>query len=325
MRSIYRVLPILIVFSHAACQPEVGAGQISEEAFFGEYRPAYERLRQFYTNITIAGTLTKSEWTFAGDVRPEVHTLRAGGDRFRVDRARSAKSPGNVGQVQASVVGPKSVFTVRRSEGKDDFILRRVRPREKDELQRISLRSSFLFAPFTTRSSVRDIIQKLTLPKVKITAIEDVTQGGEALVRVSYTEDLTFNKNKLTYLGWLLFAKDKSWALRGSFHRLEPTNGEEYWSDIQYDGADDGNRLLASVEYWRIANGKRIHIQRFEVDELVPGPPPEREFSLAAFGIGGIHEEKERPYWLFLITVGVVLLAAALVIVRWTRLRRARA
>jgi hypothetical protein len=321
MRFIAGVL--LVIFAWAVSPANA---TVSEGEFFAQYETAARKLRDFYGAVTISGTLTKKNWTKDKNVAPEKVVVYADGDRVRVDVDSSKLIDGSPhdGAVRVSVVAPDTSFALTREPGANAYVLRNVTSDAESMAHALRGEKYLLFAPYKDRMGI-DVLEKLKSPGTKITSIAEEKRGDELLVKVSYQEDIVFNNKPLQYIGWYLFAQDKSWALRGSFSQRPVAEAKQIWSEIEYGDTVDGIPLLKKAEYWMQKGTERSEVQKYEVTEIKPGRVPEREFQLAAFGIRDIREERETNYWLYLIVAGVVLIAAAFIVARISARRRAGA
>jgi hypothetical protein len=76
---------------------------------------------------------------------------------------------------------------------------------------------------------------------------------------------------------------------------------------------------------WADQDGKPIGRALVEVSELVPGPIPKEDFTLAAFGISDAGLKPAVPPWYYLQLVAVIALTAAVVFWQVSKRRRAAA
>jgi hypothetical protein len=70
--------------------------------------------------------------------------------------------------------------------------------------------------------------------------------------------------------------------------------------------------------------GQDYDVKEVDVDKVVPGPVPESEFTLAAFGLGDAEPGRIRPFWILLNVAGILLIVAAIVVRRWANRKRAQ-
>ncbi|MBI2824283.1 MAG: hypothetical protein HYX69_06315 [Planctomycetia bacterium] len=302
---------------------KAGAEQ-SKTAFLEQYEPAARRLEAFYNSLTMSGTLTRSNFNKKQFPSREKIVLRGNGASLRFDIDEPTDNGTVAGDGELSIVfTPKDTFEVTRDAATSAYVLRQMSA-TTDRLSMVQRQRYYLFATYFGRTAIpRPILENLRRPALQITSIEEDPSGGEMLVKVSYTETVTFNRKPLTYSGWFLFSKTDGWALRGSFEKGDRPDAKAMRADIKYNGKVDGIPLLQSAEYWMEKDGTRFDVERFDVVSIQPGAAPAQDFSLAAFGIRDAREERESRHWLFLVAAGIALVAIAIVLAR-LRLRESR-
>ena len=301
--------------------------ELSQEEFFAQYAPAAARLNAFYAPpIKVTALRTKSNWRNGPSTPPERIAIYFNGDRVRVDAARPAPEGQNSdgGEVSTRVAGPETSFVVWRGAGQNSYGLTQLGDGKHGPKATLARDEYVEFAPFYEHHLGVDYLTLLKRTSVKITALEEEKRGDEALVKVSYIQNSTINKKPVQWTCWCLFSKDRCWALRGSSYQNTATKSPPAVSQIEYGTTVDGIPILKTAEYWKQDGDQRLEVTKYEQIEIKKESAPAGDFTLAAFGIGDVREEKETKYWLYLIVAGVVMIAAVIVLARlgarrWTR------
>jgi len=221
------------------------------------------------------------------------------------------------------VANPARCFRAMRSGDKPSYSLDSLDRRYEDRSQLIRFAHRFSTAPYGW--SFCPLLDFLRRPKVEITRVEERTQDGETLVRVSFVNQEIIAGAKGA--GWVDLSPKYAWAIRGYSSGAEDQNllnREEACARIEYSGERDGIPLLSKVEYWNELGPTHEmgHKWIYTVEELTVGPIPEREFTPAAIGIE-IPDAGVRPgfnRFLFLGVLGLMLVLIAIMVMRhWSR------
>jgi len=285
--------------------------------FLAKYEPAARRLEEFYRNIRIVAAVEIQPPLSAKEaVVAKKLDFRANGQLLRLD---SFPVSGGNNYVEVIVANPARCFRASRPSDKPLFSLNSLDKRYEDRSQLIRFAHRFSTAPYGwSFCSLSDFLRR---PKVEITRVEERTQDGETLTRVTFVNHEIIAGAKGT--GWVDLSSKYAWAIRGYSSGAEDPNlpnREEARARIEYSGERDGIPLLARAEYWNELGPTHEmgHKWTYTVDEITVGPIPEREFTPAAIGID-IPEIGARPgfhRFLLLGIVGLLLVLIAVFIVR---------
>jgi len=308
----------------------VAQNRVSKDEFLARYEPAAKRLEEFYSNVEMRAVSTSAEWPAYNDTGGRRSTrvvFRANGDLMRVDATIVSEDDSLAkGRTSVRVANPKGSFLAGRGAGKADFVLLGMDPDYGASVQTIRATHLAVAAPFAWLGApIADTIRSDAA--ITLTRIEETSQDGEPVVKVFWEDQRA--------VGWFLFLKDRSWALREySFWAkdLTPeklrTQPDRYFvsrAAIEYGDTHDGIPLLKTAKYWRETGPARQPrlVETIVVEELVAGPVPEREFTLAALGIPSAEQTSNtvRPALLFVLGTTALILAY-LVLRRSLRLRR---
>jgi hypothetical protein len=291
-------------------------GTMTQQEFFAQYEPAVEKLRRFYTHMTLEATVTKrAVETNKPVIERQRIVVQTDGDKMRVETFVPSGAGGE--SVRVSVASPGSSFGARREPGQERFVLYFLSSDGDDNLKKLDSRHYYVFAPFRENM----LLNKFRAKGTRITSIEQEERNGEVLVKVAYDCDIHYDNKSSTFSGYDVLSKTMCWALRESV----AGEGEvQQRAVIEYDGVIDGVPLLKSAEYWRQRGDRRVNIVRCEVTEIVPDVAPAEMFEVSSV-VPDLRQERKSFYWLLLIAGGVVLIAIAVVVARFAAHRRAAA
>jgi hypothetical protein len=301
-------LPIVRVLF---CCEASAAEENLKQQFLSRYEPAAHRLAQFYSNVLVRARCT-TDLCQEGKSQTYVYVYRANGRLLRLDEEGFVDS-GTIARV-ADPLGKG--FVVRRPAGALRFSLVHL---QADYDARERLIRQFAPLPFDAYSVINmDFGEYLKLPGVRVTSVTSESRGPEMLTRLQFERD--FNNGK--QIGIFLFAPNDCWAIReGGLGPVHRPNSHRW--QIVYQGKHDGVPLVHRLERsWLDKDGKPAGRVVVEVTELIPGPVPKEEFTLAAFDLSDAGLQATVPTWYYFQLVAVLALLAAVVF--WRLSKRGR-
>jgi len=307
MLRIARLCLILLPVSALPLSPVAAWEFSSKEELLAAYEPAAERLKRFYTNLYIAADITKSNWVYLPrKPSDESVEFRANGRLIRSDRVIQAGAhPDTIVQVGAAERG----FVVSKRSDARRFVLDSWHANPDVTVESSRLFNPLPFAPYCILEvTIPDLLKR---GGVRLTDTQEVKKEGELLLKATFHETFKREGRVFHTSFWFLFAPERSWACRG--YRYGTVNPE--CAEIEYEAEVDGIPLVKSALYWKEDKGKRVNMTRAKVTRLIPGPVPEDQFTLEAFGIAEPQERAGRA-WKYAVA-GALLLMVALVLGFW--------
>ena len=297
-------------------------GAVSKEEFLAEYGPAAARLEEFYSNLRLSARVANSGWPQeARNIQQEI-VIRGGRGSLRLDRTTSqGDRPGTAVWVAA----PTRSFNVFARPGQSSYALEDLGTRSAVAVEGMRLRCPLTAAPYgILEDRIADFIKfdDLTLTRLERTTDEQ----GAALAKLHYERHDELDGQPTEQYGWLAFYPDRCWALHEYSFGAKDLNYTRIRALLDYAGDEEGVPLLKRAEYWYESGPpprKRSLVQMFEVTELVPGPVPEKEFSLAAFGLPDIEQAAPSGMPYLIVFLGILALVAGILLGRWALARRA--
>lgn len=286
-----------------AITPLMGETTFDDQAtlreFKNEYSAASRKLRAFYSNLRMSGTETYEKdtknWEFCGNGQ----SLRS------VVQHEDGTSVVFVANENLS-------FDLKKPAGSSQFAVKMLgsaSPAEFAELERAIRRkttpSNAAFAMLT------DPIDNWLEDKDFRFVDAHESNGPEGrIVKVDWKLSAPGVSERV---GTFDFAADGSWAFRaGEFHydHKDPNSGQVWRLGqhvvVEYDGQKDGIPLVKRVRRWGSGPGGKSPETVWEVTELVPGPVPQPEFELAAFGISTAPVGEPTPVAYFLLALSAL-------------------
>jgi hypothetical protein len=310
------------VSNAAVSNGAVPTGAVSKEEFLAEYGPAAARLQEFYSNLRLSAVLTNTAWPNAASNIQEEVVFRGGRGSLRLDRTTSqGRRPGTA----VSVATPARSFDVFARPGQSSYALEDLSARYADTVEGMRLWYPLMAAPYGFLDG--RIIDLIKFDELTITRLERTTdEQGAALATLHYERHRKVKGKPAASYGWLTFYPDRCWALREHSWGTKDPNERRIRTLLDYAGDEEDVPLLKRAEYWDERGPpprKRSLVQTFEVTELVPGPVPANEFSLAAFGLPDIEQAAPSGLPYLIVFLGILALVAGILLGRWALARRA--
>lgn len=288
------------------------AGEAEQRAQVADkYRTYWHDLRGYYESISLSAHIHGKRYTRAVNYN---YRFLAQAPMSRLDEFDYESTPGQL----VRVAHPRLPnLTVYRKTLDAPFVLVQTQPPNPDRLQ---IFRPFAPLPFAAYCVFDQPLDEL-LDRASLT-VDSVAAGPEPET-VTMTLSWPVGQSERLQASVTLDGR-RSWAItaceegvRGSLKRRSRR--------IEYENDPSRIRLPKRlIETSVDANGMADPSHHFvvEVREIAPGPVPEREFTLAAFGLSDAGLQPFVPPWYYLQLVAVVALVLG-VILRWW-LRRCR-
>jgi hypothetical protein len=257
------------------------AGELPQ-TFTSQYRPAVERLRQAYSNLTAEGivsiTLPRDEKS-----SEQSFVMRAGGEQRRLDLRTLAQQGmglkvGTSLMRMATPAGSLSTETGPQSQFFDD-----AQETNYDKTVAAIDRGCLLNYPYALDSQTT-ILDMLRGPAVKVTGIKWVRAEGQPLVQINYVQQATHAGRSGKWNSTLLLSPSDGWALR-SFSRTigEGSNALGQSGRLQYSSGPEGIPLVQAISVETSEGGRPIRSQSVQVSKIDLGAPDSESFTSFAF------------------------------------------
>lgn len=297
--------------------------------FEAEYPAALHALEHYYSHVVME---VRDEWTIVGAQanRPPARKLefasRGQSVRLIVYPAASSlklKDP----EARVQVANPRVSFSLSRTKGGEGFSVNGIDPYE-GRLSTMRLDAWPLFGAYCVHNfTVRDFTLE---PGFKWTRFEALG-GDDDLVRAEFYLPDSPQGDPAT-VGWFLFTRSGSWALRG-WRLADPRNPDKGYSEAEISyrpkRSPQGIPILSKVVYRvYVADEKGVlgvySEQVWTFSRVEPSDVPEAAFTLPAFGLPDVAPEidpRQRMRWILL--AGMVAIALG-ILLAWVRNRRGR-
>jgi hypothetical protein len=266
----------------------------AKKAFLDVYEPAAKKLDDFCRRLRVRARIVAK---YPQGERCNTVQYMANGRMLRLEIIDPIQN-GKALETWAVVSHPKQSFRLVKTPSSKGYVIDWLVPEYHDFAKAVILEGEVAFAPFTWRD--RPIASFLKQSNVSVEKVENLSVDGELLLKVAWKQafqDSPGGQGALDHLadrnawglparhgenekpasGWFLFDRSHGWVLRG--HGFAP-----YRTSLEYDKAGEGIPLLKKVESWREGkDGSRLNVTTAEIQEIVQGEVPEKEFMVTAF------------------------------------------
>jgi hypothetical protein len=302
----------LLAVVFLAFTPVLPADEESE-SFLKEYVPSSRKLIDFYEHVTMEADCSFSAISSDGkeERRKHYHILFKAGAPFYLVQIYNQEDE------EAGITGATEIYLFGRRKG---YSLLSVQPEQPYHITNMWDRTPendatlyigealFAFIPYCW-FDLR-IPDMLRYPYLTVLRIQKYKENNQERVDLWYQVK---GPSPIDYTGKMVFSPSNSWALlsRVAYQGEKPKN--RY--DIIYDDLSKEVPWLKKVAYWQQNDGGSVIQKTWTIRRLVPGPVPEEEFTLAAYGVT---EPVERPsvffllFWLALAVLFLTILARLL-------------
>jgi hypothetical protein len=290
--------------------------------FLNRYGPALATLEEFYSHVRGRGT----------QVYTNFHGRTAQDFEFAIDGPKHrlvktlveySRDPGLVGKATVRVAHPNLSFQLQRMPSQKDFSIQWAGFVQGDKYERevSEFRESqqFICAAYSISG-----IPLGELFKWRDFAIRDVlktTSDDKNLFQVNFAAK---SPGGSTFSGWFTVCPDDAWAVQEyevRTYKEDPNAVGIGRGVVQYGDRFRGVPLVRSAQLSWLVNGETREHYDCSFSEMMYGPVPEKEFTLAAFGIpqpGPLIGVPPLAYWAILFATLAFVASVML------RLRRGR-
>jgi hypothetical protein len=292
----------------------LGAQDTTKKDFLADYEPAAKRLEDFYRRTTIRAraVTTAPEGERSKNIRYEANDRLL---RLEISDEVWNGKPSDV-CFRAMVTNPKASFWITKKVNSDRFQINKLVHRNIDYAKAVAIDGEIPFAPFCWRDG--RVTTFLKFPNVSILKIEDLSIDGETLCNLTWKQEFPRSaegKDTKPWIGWFLFDPARCWVLRG--HRLGPLE-----ASLEYGPLQDGVPMIKKLEYWYDKDGSRSYVTTITVSEIKRVEAPEKDFTLAAFGMNDVPPPRS-PALYYLLAFGFIGLIVAGLVRRLAQRKRA--
>lgn len=278
---------VRIILTVAILLPSMAASLIGGELpreFEQQYSSAVGRLRDYYTHVTVSGTL-KRELPQSNKSLEQKFVYRAAGPQLRLDvttvanRGMGAKVGGS-DMYMATRIGS---LTSIRNPGSQRFDDAR-QLNYGDTKSRID-DTCMLNYPYTfaNHATLYDFLKQ---PGVAAVEVKKIKRKSETLVKVSYRETAGREDSAVNWNSWFVLSPSEGWAVR-EYSRTtgDGDNAVTYRGSLSYDGQQDGVPLVKRIESLEEHGANRTCVARevVLVSKFTAGDPDNQYFTAFDF------------------------------------------
>lgn len=246
------------------------AGQLPS-TFVGVYRPAVERLKAAYTEVSIDGTL-RVELPDQEKSSDQSFIFRAIGDRRRLDLTTTAQQGMGlkVGATEMNMATPIGSLNTYTNKGSQFFDNARER-NYANVVQDIDRRSRLnLPYAFDSSGTILDMLQRAT---VKVGSVKWIRSGGEQLVQVTYQEQGRHAGQSGIWNSTLTLSPQDGWALRSFTRTLGGSRPYTERGELAYSSGPDGIPLIRSINVETSEGARVIRRESVSIGTVQFGDP----------------------------------------------------
>ncbi len=274
-------LALVLSLSMLVLSASTAAAQLPQQ-LVSLYRPAVEKLRSAYTNLSAEGTISAA-LPQQEKSREQQFAFRAGGQKRRLDlKTLSQKGMGlKVGTTEMRMATPYgSLVTVMRPDS--DFFDDAKETSYGNTVSKIDA-GCLLNYPYSLGSE-GTILDMLLSPSVKITRVKQIEDGGRKLVRIDYQQQATYAGRSGIWTASLVLSPSESWALCGFTRTLGQGSGQVLQqAKLVYSGFEEDVPLVRSIETETVAGGRTTKREAISVTEIKLGTPDDYYFTAFAY------------------------------------------
>lgn len=302
---------IIVILAYLSLHIQSSTVQVSaRDLFLQDYCKHADVLIQFYSTIRLnARKAIKSEVDQTTQVTNYVY--HANGFRRRVDN-ESRSVNGRLSRVFNPEVGH---FVVHQELGEPLYKIGLTQQKAYGSKPIVILDETPI--PSLTYCIMNEEIKDFArLQNVRIKEYQHIVKDDKPLAQLAF--ELTWPGDVIMQ-GHLLFDCERHWTvLEGSYKQINKPS-QHIWT-IEYEGTKDGISLPKKVmgRYFD-EKGQLSQTYTVEVLSLTPGPVPEREFTLAAFGLSDAVFQPYVPPWYYVQLVLVIAGLLAFCLWQWRR------
>jgi len=313
------ILALIVIFHNNAFAENKPNRELID-VFLREYPAAAAKLEGFYSEVQMRVQVKeiREEGLPPYLVREQQYIRQGDLFRFINDIQQTDRSGESRGDRSVTVANPKFSFRLARRPDQKEYDVQEVAS-HASIVESLPLAYKPLFAPMSYfEYRIVDFIKE---PEFFITNAIQENNRERKFVKIEWE----YHPPEIHQRGYFLFDPSQFWALqeyrnlRWQGNTSEPTDSFSLVRGlVHYQGSFDGFPLIHSFRQWvefhgaksdKVVNDKPVQIKDYEVLEIKPGPVPEEEFQLSAFGLPNAGEIIPARRSRLLIILNIVLLA----------------
>lgn len=253
------------------------AGDLPRD-FVGQYAPAVEKLREFYSHVTVRGTLKHALPQQAKSLEQKF-VFRAASPQVRLDVTTTANKGMNakLGGSDMYMATSYGSLTTIRNPGSSTFDdARQLNYNDTKSHIESTCLLNYVYT-FADHKTILDYLQQPNVQDVKITKIH---REGETLVKITYRETSAADVRKSGPPAWFVLSPTEGWAVREYSRTVgEGTNAITYRGTLTYEGTKDTVPLVKGIESVQEQGGARVTRDVVQVSKIVSGNPKDEYFT----------------------------------------------
>jgi hypothetical protein len=262
-----------------AFSKDASAGELPND-FSKAYAPAVDRLRDFYTHVTVTGSL-KRELPQAKKSLEQTFIYRAAGTQVRLNVTTVANKgmKAKVGGSDLFMATRDGSLTTVRNPGSEVF----------DDAKQLNYGDTksriddtcLLTFPYACVGQ-GTVLEYLRQSTVKVLSVKKIKRDDESLVKVNFHETTGRQDRSTQWSSWVLLSPAEGWAVR-EFSR---TSGQgdaavTYRGSVEYEGQQNGIPLASRIVSIKEKGPSHACVERETVllDRYTPGAPGPEYFT----------------------------------------------
>lgn len=256
------------------------AGQLPP-TFISAYRPAVERLKAAYTEVSVKGTLSV-EIPSEGKSSQQTFTFRANGDQRRLDVTTTAQQGMGleVGGSELSMATPIGSLNTYKRAGSDFFD--NAQERKYGGVVEGIDRRSLLNLPYAFDAS-GTILEMLLRSNVKVGSVKWIRVKGTPLVQVTYQENAKHAGQSGVWNSTLTLSPQDGWALRSFTRTLTGARPYTQSGQLEYGSGPDGIPTVQSIAVETTEGTRVMRRESVSVGDVEFGDPGREWFDSFTF------------------------------------------
>ncbi len=244
------------------------------------YAPAVERLRDFYTHVTVTGSL-KREFPQTKKSLEQTFIYRAAGTQVRLNVTTVANKgmKAKVGGSDLYMATRDGSLTTVRNPGSEVF-------NDATQLSYGDTKSRIddtclLTFPYACvgQGTVLDYLRQ---SNVKILSVKRIKRDQESFVKINFHETTGRQDRATQWSSWVLLSPDEGWAVR-EFSRTsgQGDSAVTHRGSVEYDGQQNGIPLASRITSIKEKGPSHTCLERETVllDNYTPGAPGPEYFT----------------------------------------------
>ena len=302
----------------------VRAGEAELARVRAEFPGAMTRLEESLLRGQLSGSCEMRETNWQGiKIRRTIEFINNGSWKKATVTMLDDPSDSDPAHREVFCMGPKGYFFVDRKSTGKPYVIHKVGENDSDHAVGTVtfFLNAFLMAPCGVLKQTMS--ETLASPTFQFRSAEPVTERGANLFKIDITDPAGFFRS-----GTIWACPDEGWAIHKA-DCLAYSGQQRVISNVEYAAPQNGLPVPRLVSYFQPIDkpGLKDNHLRYEIDHLTFGPTPDREFTLAAYGLPDVNTPLKNlnrdtsPAWF--IGGGLAVLAIAAGLTLYSRRRAA--